>query len=112
MNFRRGILVLGLAASFAMVEAAPASANIFKDGARFVKKTTKKVGRAAGGAAKDVGRAVGKTAKGAGRATGKAVREVRGFVGDVAGGARRLDRSPVVKGAKAWKATTTLGVGR
>lgn len=82
MNFRRCILVFGLAASVAMIAPAPASASVFGDAWRGVKKTTKKVGRAAGGAAKDVGRATGKAAKATGRAVGGAGKAIgKGTVG-------------------------------
>jgi hypothetical protein len=76
----RQCLLLGLAAAVALSVPAPASASIFGDAGRFVKKTTKKVGRAAGSAVKDVGRATGKAAK----VTGKAVGNAAGSVGKVA----------------------------
>lgn len=45
MNFRRCILVFGIASSIALITTPPASANIFGDAARVVKKTTKNVVR-------------------------------------------------------------------
>jgi hypothetical protein len=73
MTSRRCLAAFGVAACLALMAPPPASASIFGDAGRFVKKTTKKVGRAAGSAVKDVGRATGKAAKATAKATGKVV---------------------------------------
>jgi hypothetical protein len=69
MTLSRCLAALGLAACLAL-PAPPAQASFLGDAGRFVKKTTKKVGHAAGGVVKDVGRATGKAAKATGKAVG------------------------------------------
>jgi hypothetical protein len=114
MTLHRCLAALGLAACLGLLAPAPASASIFGDAGRLVKKTTKKVGHAAGGVVKDVGRATGKAAKATGKAAssvGKAAARTTGAVAKTAvktGGKVAKGIGSVAVGAA--KAVEPLGV--
>ncbi len=64
---KRLLVIMGLAVSVALIQPAPASANIFKSAGKLAKKATKAVGGAAKSTAKAVGGAAKTVAKGTGQ---------------------------------------------